>query len=93
MLFPRKSAPGESPIRRMYIDFRKLNELQTDVPCAESETGGNISPIPLPKIDEMYGRLKDVKSVHYTGFEKWLLQTLVYQKVQKQKQLYFYSFW
>ena len=41
----------------MCIDFRKLNELQPKVWCADSETGGNISLVPLLKIDEMYGRL------------------------------------
>ena len=45
----------------MCIDFRKLNELQPEVWHADSETGGNISLVPLPKIDEMYGRLKDAK--------------------------------
>ena len=45
----------------MYIDFRKLNELQPEVQCTDSETGGNISLVPLPKIDEMYGRLKGAK--------------------------------
>ena len=29
--------------------------------CADSQTGGNISLVPLPKIDEMYGRLKGAK--------------------------------
>ena len=42
----------------MCIDFRKLNELQPDVHHADSKTGGNISLVPLPKIDEMYGRLQ-----------------------------------
>ena len=54
---PKKSAPGEPPRHRMCIDFRKLNELQPEVHCADSETGGNISLVPLPKIDKMYGRL------------------------------------
>ena len=45
----------------MCIDFRKLNELQPEVCCADSETGGNISLVPLPKIDEMYGRLRGAK--------------------------------
>ena len=45
----------------MCIDFRKLNELQPEVHCADSETGGNISLVPLPKIDEMYGRLSGAK--------------------------------
>ena len=45
----------------MCVDFRKLNELQPEVQCADSETGGNISLVPLPKIDEMCGRLKGAK--------------------------------
>ena len=57
VIVPKKFAPGEPPRHRMCIDFRKLNELQPEVCCADSETGGNISLVPLPKIDEMYGRL------------------------------------
>ena len=61
VIVPKKSAPGEPPCRRMCIDFRKLNDLQPEVCHADSETGGNISLVPLPKIDEMYGRLKGAK--------------------------------
>ena len=39
---PKKSTPGEPPCRRMCIDFRKLNDLQPEVHCADSQTGGNI---------------------------------------------------
>ena len=49
------------PCRRVCIDFRKLNDFQPKVCCADSQTGGNISLVPLPKIDEMYGRLKGAK--------------------------------
>ena len=45
----------------MCIDFRKLNDLQSKVCRAGSQTSGNISLVPLPKIDEMYGRLKGAK--------------------------------
>ena len=58
VIVPKKSAPGEPPHRRMCIDFRKLNNLQPKVHHADSETVGNISLVPLPKIDEMCGRLK-----------------------------------
>ena len=61
VVVPKKSAPGEPPCRRMCIDFRKLNDLQPEVHHADSRTGGNISLVPLPKIDEMYGRLKGAK--------------------------------
>ena len=61
VVVPKKSAPGEPPHRRMCIDFRKLNYLQPEVHRADSQTGGNISLVPLPKINEMYGRLKGAK--------------------------------
>ena len=61
VIFPKKSAPGEPPHRRMCIDFRKLNDLQLEVCRVDSQIGGNISLVPLPKINEMYGRLKGAK--------------------------------
>ena len=62
VVVPKKSAPGEPPPhRRMCIDFRKLNDLQPEVCHADSQTSGNISVVPLPKINEMYGRLKGAK--------------------------------
>ena len=61
VVVPKKSMPGEPPCRRMCIDFRKLNDLQPKVCHADSQTGGNISLVPLPKINEIYGRLKGAK--------------------------------
>ena len=61
VVVPKKSTPGKPPCRRMCIDFRKLNDLQPEVCHADSQTGGNISLVPLPKTDEMYGRLKGAK--------------------------------
>ena len=61
VVVPKKSTLGEPPRCRMCIDIRKLNELQPEVCCADSETGGNISLVPLPKFDEMYGRLQGAK--------------------------------
>ena len=61
VVVPKKSAPGEPPCRWMCIDFRKLNDLQPEVHHADSQTGGNISLVPLPKINKMYGRLKGAK--------------------------------
>ena len=61
VIVPKKSTPGEPPHQRMCIDFRKLNDLQPKVCHADSQTGGNISLVPLSKIDEMYGRLKGAK--------------------------------
>ena len=56
----KKSAPGEPLKRRLCIDFRKVNELQQEVITA-GKTKGQISIHPLPKIDEMYAKLKGAK--------------------------------
>ena len=56
----KKSAPGKPPKRRLCVDFRKVNELQQEVITA-GKTKGQISIHPLPKIDEMYAKLKGAK--------------------------------
>ena len=60
VVVPKKSAPGEPPKRRLCVDFRKVNELQQEVITA-GKTKGQISLHPLPKIDEMYAKLKGAK--------------------------------
>ena len=60
VVVPKKSAPREPLKRRLYVDFRKVNELQQEVITA-GKTKGQISIHPLPKIDEMYAKLKGAK--------------------------------
>ena len=60
VIVPKKSAPREPPKRRLCIDFRKVNELQQRGPSRREERG-QISLHPLPKIDEMYAKLKGAK--------------------------------
>ena len=60
VIVPKKSAPRQPPKRRLCIDFRKANELQQEV-LAEGKKRGQISLHPLPKIDEMYAKLKGTK--------------------------------
>ena len=60
VIVPKKSAPGEPPKRRLCVDFRKVNELQQEVITA-GKTKSQISIHPLPKIDEMYAKLKGAK--------------------------------
>ena len=60
VIIPKISAPGEPPKRRLCVDFRKVNELQQEVITA-GKTKGQISIHPLPKIDEMYAKLKGAK--------------------------------
>ena len=60
VIVPKKSAPGELPKRRLCVDSRKVNKLQQEVITA-GKTKGQISIHPLPKIDEMYAKLKGAK--------------------------------
>ena len=59
VIVPKKSNPREPPKRRLCIDFRRVNELQQEV-LAEGKKKDQISLHPLPKIDEMYAKLKGV---------------------------------
>ena len=60
VIVPKKSQPGELPKKRLCIDFRKINNLQQTV-TTEGKSKGCLSLVPLPKIDEMYAKLKGVK--------------------------------
>ena len=60
VIVPKKSAPREPPKRRLCVDFRKVNKLQQEVITA-GKTKAQISIHPLPKIDEMYAKLKSAK--------------------------------
>ena len=57
VVVPKKSQPGEPPKKRLCIDFRKINDLQQKV-ITEGKSKGCLSLILLPKIDEMYAKLK-----------------------------------
>ena len=59
MVVPKKSTPGELPRCRMCVNFRKINELQLRTQRVDKQTNtqGNLSLIPLLKIDEMYANL------------------------------------
>ena len=47
----------------MCVDFRKINELQPKMQRVDKQTNtqGNLSLIPLPKIDIMYSNLGGAK--------------------------------
>ena len=50
----------DQPTTRMCVDYRKINKLQPEVTNADGRKGC-ISLIPLPKIDELYAKLKGYK--------------------------------
>ena len=60
VIVPKSSAPREPPKRRLCIDLRKVNALQQEV-LTDGKTRGQISIHPLPKINEMYAKLKGAK--------------------------------
>ena len=60
VIVPKKSAPGEPPRRRMCVDYRRINKLQPEVTKADGGKGC-ISQDALPKIDELYAKLKGYK--------------------------------
>ena len=60
VIVPKKSAPGKPLRRRMCVDYRRINKLQSEVTKADGGKGC-ISLIPLPKIDELYEKLKGFK--------------------------------
>ena len=61
VVVPKKSQKGESMKKRMCVDFRKINTLQPEAITIDKKNRGNLSLQPLPKIDEMYTKLKGVK--------------------------------
>ena len=57
IVVPKKSAPDEPPHRRLCVDYRKVNALQQEIKRTDKGTGC-LSLYPLPKIDEMFSKLR-----------------------------------
>ena len=58
VIVPKRTAPGEPPKRRLCVDYQALNNLLPPVKKAFSKEKGDLTLVPLPKIDEIYARLK-----------------------------------
>ena len=55
---PKRTVLGESPKRRLCMDYRAVNSLLPPVKKAFSKAKGMLTLVPLPIIDEIYARLK-----------------------------------
>ena len=58
VIVPKKTEPGEPPRRRLCVDYRALNNLLPTVQKVGSRTKRVLTLVPLPKIDEIYAKLK-----------------------------------
>ena len=61
VVVPKRTASGEPPKQRLYVDYRTINSLLPSVKKAFSKAKGVLTLVPLPKIDEIYTCLKDSK--------------------------------
>ena len=58
VIVPKKTEPGEPPRKRLYVDYMALNNLLPTVHKVGSKAKGVLTLVPLPKIDEIYAKLR-----------------------------------
>ena len=67
VIVPKRTVLGEPNKKRLCVDYRVINSLLPKVNKAHSKAKGMLTLVPLPKIYEIYARLKGSKV--YSGFD------------------------
>ena len=78
----------------MCLNFRRINELQPKTQRVDKQTNtlGNLSLIPLPKIDEMYANLHGAKIFSTLDLRSGYYH-IGLDKESESKNSFCYSFW
>ena len=61
VIVSKKPLPGEPPQNRLCVDYRALNSLLPKVTNPTTKAKGILSMVPLPRIDDLLGRLNGAK--------------------------------
>jgi hypothetical protein len=61
VIVPKKAAPGLPPQKRLCVDYRALNSLLPPVVNPTTKAKGILTFVPLPRIDDLLGRLCGAK--------------------------------
>ena len=73
----------------MCVDYRRVNKLQPEVTKADGEKGC-ISLIPLPKIDELYTKLKGYKFFSSLDLRSGYYHIGLTESVNQSQHLYYH---
>ena len=91
VVVPKRTASGEPPKKRLCIDYRALNSLLSPIKRAFSKAKGILTFVPLPKIDEIYARLKG-SNIYSTFDMRSGYYHMVLSKESRPKHAFFSSF-